>query len=161
MIWFSAESASMWTRPSACGPIVMPVTRNTATSGIRIFCATRLARVPIARIRPHDSSVCFAISMEADASKLVPRFGIASSRIALVQRLQPACNVGCRDVGLRQQLAHGEEAVELAGKVPVGYGHSGGLQPRGVFVAFVARGIAAGGHHIGRRQSGERPGARG
>ena len=52
MIWFSAESALMWIRPSACGPIAMPATRNTATSGILIFCANRPATVPIARMRP-------------------------------------------------------------------------------------------------------------
>ena len=34
----------------------------------RIFCASSAATVPIARIRPHDSSVCLAISMEADVS---------------------------------------------------------------------------------------------
>src|SRR5438105_223228 len=72
MIWFSAESALMSMTPSACGPIAMPVSRNTATSGIRIFCATRLASVPIARISPHDSSVSFATSMEADASNQLP-----------------------------------------------------------------------------------------
>src|SRR5580704_13139486 len=68
MIWFSAESSLMWTSPSACGPIAIPATRNTATSGILIFCASSPASVPIASISPHDSSVCFAISMEADAS---------------------------------------------------------------------------------------------
>ena len=47
----------------------MPATRNTATSGILIFCASRLATVPIARMRPHESSVCLAISIEADVSK--------------------------------------------------------------------------------------------
>ena len=69
MIWFSAESALMSTSPSACGPIAMPVTRNTATSGILIFCATKPPSVPIARISPHDSSVCLATSIEAEASK--------------------------------------------------------------------------------------------
>src|SRR3977135_1910190 len=128
MIWFSADSAPICTSPSACGPIAMPVTRNTATSGILIFCASRLASVPIAKMRPHDSSVCFAISMEAEASKLV-------------QRLQPAGDIARCDVGLWQQLAHGEEAVELAGKVLAGHGHAGRLQPRSIFLAFVAQGI--------------------
>src|ERR1700694_914438 len=68
MIWFSAESASIWTSPSACGPIAIPTMRNTATSGILIFCANRPARVPTARISPHESSVCLAISREADVS---------------------------------------------------------------------------------------------
>src|ERR1035437_10375638 len=68
MIWFSAESALMSIRPSASGPIAIPTTRNTATSGILIFCASRPVRVPIARIRPHESKVCLAISMEADVS---------------------------------------------------------------------------------------------
>src|ERR1700738_5078638 len=72
MIWFSAESADICTSPSACGPIAMPVTRNTATSGTLIFCASRLARVPIARMSPQESSVCLAISMEADASNQLP-----------------------------------------------------------------------------------------
>ena len=80
---------------------------------------------------------------------------------ALFQRLQPAGDLGDGDVGLLQQLAHGEEAVELAGKVPVGHGHAGFLQPRGVFGALVAQGIGARGQHIGRRQAGERFGARG
>ena len=48
---------------------------------------------------------------------------------ALVQRLQPGADFAGGDIGLRQQLAHGEEAVELAGKVPVGHGHAGFLQP--------------------------------
>jgi hypothetical protein len=45
--------------------------------------------------------------------------------------------------------------VELAGEVPVGNGHAGLLQLGGIFVAFVAEGIAAGGEHVGGRQAGE------
>ena len=52
-----------------------------------------------------------------------------------------------------KQFAHGEEAVELAGKVLVGDGHAGFLEAVGVFVAFVAQGIGAGGQHVGRRQA--------
>ena len=46
---------------------------------------------------------------------------------ALFQRLQPAGDFADGDVGLLQQLAHGEEAVELAGKMPVRHGHAGFL----------------------------------
>src|SRR6266581_3659071 len=81
--------------------------------------------------------------------------------ILSVQRLQPAGDVARREIGLRQQLAHGEEAVELAGKVLVADGHAGVLQPFGVFVAFVAQRIGAGRQQIGRRQSGQRFGAGG
>src|SRR4051794_1643865 len=123
MIWFSAESALMSTRPRACGPIAMPVNRKTATSGILIFCASRPASVPIARMRPQDSRVCFATSMEADASKFTS--SMRERNETLVQRLQPDRDVGCRDIGLRQQLAHSEEAVELAGKMLVGDGDAG------------------------------------
>src|SRR5882724_5795952 len=150
MIWFSAESALMSTRPSACGPIAIPVTRNTATSGILIFCATKPATVPIARIMPHDNNVCLAISMEAEVSKIISSDRVVVS-LGLFQRLEPAGDFAQRDVGLWQQLAHGEEAVELAGKMPVGHAHAGLLQPRGIFVAFIAQGIGARGHDIGRR----------
>src|SRR4030081_2324981 len=142
MIWFNAESAGISTSPSACGPIAIPVTRNTATSGILIFCATKPATVPIARIMPHDSNVCLATSMEVEASKIIP-FDRVPISLPLFQRLEPAGDFAQGDVGLRQQLAHGEEAVELAGKMPIGYGHAGLLQPRGIFVAFVAQGISA------------------
>src|ERR1700754_3870121 len=147
MIWFNAESAGMSTRPSACGPIAIPVTRNTATSGILIFRATKPATMPIARIMPHANSVCLAISMEAEVSRMILSDRVLTS-LRLFQRLEPAGDFGQRDVGLRQQLAHGEEAVELAGKMPVGHGHAGLLQPRGIFVAFVAQRIGAGGHDI-------------
>ena len=49
---------------------------------------------------------------------------------ALFQCLQPAGDFADCDVGLLQQLAHGEEAVELAGEMPVGHGHAGFLEPR-------------------------------
>jgi hypothetical protein len=41
---------------------------DTVTSGVLIFCASRPATVPRARMRPHESSVWLAISREADAS---------------------------------------------------------------------------------------------
>jgi hypothetical protein len=44
---------------------------DTATSGILIFCASRPATVPTTRIRPQESSICLAISGEADASNAV------------------------------------------------------------------------------------------
>ena len=37
---------------------------------------------------------------------------------ALIQRLQPDADFAGRDIGLLQQLAHGEEAVELRGPKP-------------------------------------------
>src|SRR3984957_17803917 len=138
MIWFSAESAGMSISPSARGPIAIPATRNTATSGILIFCANRPVRVPMARISPHESSVCLATSSEAPP---------------ILQRLQPDADFTGRDIGLLQQFTHGEEAVELAGEMPVGHGHAGFLQTAGVFVAFVAQGIGARGQHIGRWQA--------
>ena len=55
------------------------------------------------------------------------------------QRLQPIADLLDRDVGLRQQLAHGEEAVELAGEGAMGGGHAGGFQPLRIFLAFVAQ----------------------
>ena len=54
----------------ACGPTAMPEIRKIATSGIRIRCANSAASVPTARISPHDSSVCWAIRIEADGSML-------------------------------------------------------------------------------------------
>ena len=50
-----------------------------------------------------------------------------------IQRLQPCRNFSDRDIGLVEQLAHGEEAMELAGEVAIGDGHAGLLQPRGIF----------------------------
>src|ERR1700688_3407533 len=145
MIWFSAESAGMSISPSARGPIAIPTTRNTATSGILIFCANRPVRVPMARISPHESSVCLAIS-----SEVTP----------ILQGLQPDADFTGRDIGLLQQFTHGEEAVELAGKMPVGHGDAGCLQAALIFVALVAQGIGAGGQHIGRRQADQGLGAR-
>src|SRR6201989_1379481 len=72
MIWLSAESALMSISPSASGPTAMPATRKMATSGILIFCAAKAASVPIARISPQDSSVCWATSIEAEGSTTVP-----------------------------------------------------------------------------------------
>src|SRR6185312_2683797 len=149
MISFSAEPASMFTRPIACGPSTMPTIRNTATSGILIFCATKAASVPTARISPQESRVCWAIAAE-DAS-------IENS----IQPLQPGRDFRHRDIGLIEQLAHGEEAVELAGEMPVGNAHAILLQPRGIFIAFVTERIAAGRQHIGGRQTGQRFDARG
>src|SRR5215475_5962985 len=101
----------------------MPAMRKTATSGILIFCATKAASVPTARISPHESSVCWAIAVE-DAS-------MDSS----IQPLQPGRDLAHRDIGLVEQLAHGEEAVELAREMPVSDAHAVLLQPRGIFVA--------------------------
>src|ERR1700681_4071215 len=130
MIWFSAESALMSTSASACGPIARPVTRNTATSGILIFCASRPATVPIARISPQESSVCFAISIDVDASNLLtfcdPRT-IGEPR-GLIQRLHPDADFARRDNCLLQQFSHREKTVELARKSPVRHGHAGFLQ---------------------------------
>src|SRR6266403_2488765 len=164
MIWFSAESALISTSPSACGPIAIPAMRNTATSGILTRRASRAATVPMVRMSPHESSTCFAISMEADACNGItycePQ---AMNEIGgpLIKRLQPLADFAGRDIGLLQQLAHGEEAVELAGKGPVRYDNAGFLQATCVFVAFVAQGIGARGQHIGRRQSDQCFGARG
>src|ERR1700744_6390678 len=153
MISFSAESALMSTSPETSGPSAIPATRNTATSGTRIFCANSPARVPTARMRPHDSSVCRAMSIAVELSKpgLDP---LSRAGRASVQRLQPAGDFTHRHVGLLQQFAHGEKAVELAGKCPGGYGDAGVLQPRRIRIALVAQGISAGGQHIGRRQPG-------
>ena len=52
-------------KPKACGPIIIPATRNTATSGIFVFCANSPATVPTARMSPPAISVCLAISTEA------------------------------------------------------------------------------------------------
>src|SRR5262245_2801266 len=103
MIWFSAESALISTRPSACGPTAIPASRNSATSGTRIFCARSPTAVPIVSTRPHDISVCLAISIELDGSTRAP---------LLVQRLQPGADFAGSDIGLVEQLAHGEEAME-------------------------------------------------
>src|ERR1700692_4832367 len=157
MIWFSAESALIWTRSSACGPIAMPATRNTATSGILIFCASSAATVPIARTRQNASSVCLAISMEAEVSN--GRLPVGRS-YRLIQGSQPCADLAGGDIGLRQQPAHGEEAVELAGKMPVGHGHAGLPEALGIFVAFVAQWIGPRGQDVGRRQPGQRRGAR-
>src|SRR6267378_4752411 len=89
MTWFSAESALMWMSASACGPIAIPTMRNSATSGILIFCASRPATVPIARIRPQESSVFLAILIEADAS---------NCRLAFVQRPAPRSSSSIVDV---------------------------------------------------------------
>src|SRR5216684_3834138 len=70
MIWFSAESALMSINPSASGPTSMPTMRNSATSGIFIFWANRPVMTPMARMSPQESSVCFAISIEADPGNL-------------------------------------------------------------------------------------------
>src|SRR5581483_758814 len=149
MIWLSAEEALMSMRPSAWGPRAIPAIRNIATSGAAIFCATNAASVPIARISPQASSVCWAMAIELDGSIC-----------RLIQSLQPCRNFSDRDIGLVEQLAHGEEAVELAGEMPVGDRHASLLQLRGVFDALVAKRITAGGQHIGRRQAGQRFDAR-
>jgi hypothetical protein len=80
---------------------------------------------------------------------------------AEIQRLQPVPDFAGRDIGLLQQSAHGEEAVELAGKAPIRHGHAGFFQAVSVFVAFVAQCISARGQHIGRRQPDQGLGARG
>src|SRR5207237_1198124 len=46
-----------------------------------------------------------------------------------IQLLQPGADVARRDIGLVEQLAHGEEAVELAGMRPVRHRHAGLAQP--------------------------------
>src|SRR5258708_13681235 len=132
MIWFSADSAPICTSPSACGPIAMPVTRNTATSGILIFCASRLASVPIARMRPEDRSVCFAISMEADASnqlpivdvndparlRMVDHHAVVYNRI-MVARHAVALRHGIGFVTLRRQLPADHDFFFIAVGGPV------------------------------------------
>src|SRR5215470_15086192 len=132
MIWFSAESALISTRPSAWGPTAMPARRNSATSGTRIFCARRPTAVPIVSTRAQDISVCLAISIEVEDSTRAP---------VLVQRLQPGADFAGRDIGLVEQLAHGEEAMELAGKEAVGDANAGLLETLRIFIAFVAQGI--------------------
>src|SRR5262249_2541046 len=143
MIWFSAESALISIRPSACGPSAMPTSRNSATSGTRIFCARKPVSVPIASTSPHDISVCLAISIAVEVS---------TNRSGSVQGLQPGADFACRDIGLVEQLAHGEEAVELAGEEAIGDGNAGRLQALRIFIALVTQGIAAGDQHIGRWQ---------
>ena len=44
--------------------------------------------------------------------------GRAGVLVALIQRLQPDADFAGRNIGLLQQLAHGEEAVELRGLKP-------------------------------------------
>src|SRR5689334_25303533 len=122
MIWFSAEEGLMSTTASPCGPRAMPAIRKAATSGIRSLPATKAESVPIARIRAQASSVCCAMAIEAGASM---------SRS--IQSLQPGRYLAHGDIGLVEQLAHGEEAVELAGEVAIGNGHAGFFQPCGIF----------------------------
>ena len=43
-------------------------------------------------------------------------YNAVTCRNALVERLQPGADLACCDIGLVEELAHGEEAVELAGK---------------------------------------------
>ncbi len=74
--------------------MAMPTIRNSATSGILIFCARKAVTVPIARISPQDSSVCWAISMEEDVCTQV--------KPGLVRRLQPRTDFAGRDIGLLQ-----------------------------------------------------------
>src|SRR5258708_38039222 len=83
--------------------------------------------------------------------------------LALIQCLQPGADFAGRSIGLDQQVAHGEETVELARKMSIGRGNAGLSQPLGVFVAFIAQGIGPRGQHIGRRQPREyfRPRRRG
>src|SRR5262249_44117555 len=145
----SAEPAGMLTRCVTCGPSRMPAMRKTATSGILIFCATKAASVPTARISPHESSVCWAIADEE------------ASMDSSIEALQPGRDLAHRDIGLVEQLAHREEAVELASEMSVGDAYAILFQPRGIFVAFVAERIAGGGEHIGRRKSRQRFDARG
>src|SRR6516164_11531890 len=161
MIWFSAESAVMLTRESPCGPSAIPASRKIATSGIRIRCATNAASVPTARISPQESSVCLAISIELDAANARsvlnvddPAFSGSSpsrpgqgnpdrsfrSRRVSIQSFQPGRDLAHGDVGLVQELAHREEAVELAGQMQLDHSNARFLQPRGIFVAFVTQG---------------------
>src|ERR1700689_3693742 len=70
-------------------------------------------------------------------------FAKSSTHPTTLQRLQPLRDLAGSDIGLLQQFAHGEEAVELPGKMPVGDGNAGLLQPLGVFTAFVAQWIGA------------------
>ena len=55
----------------------------------------------------------------------------------LVEGLQPIADLGGGDICLLQQLAHGEEAVELARECPVRYSDAGFTQTMCVFVTFV------------------------
>jgi hypothetical protein len=50
----------------------MLTTRKTATSGIRIFCATKPVTVPVVRMSPHDNNVSVASSIEARVSNFPP-----------------------------------------------------------------------------------------
>src|SRR4051812_43055371 len=99
------------------------------------------ARVPWlpSQLRPRRGMAKMVRTMEA--------IGFASS----AQPLQPRADLAHGNIGLLQQLAHGEEAVELSGVVPGGDADAGLLQACGIFVAFVAQGIGAGGQHISRR----------
>src|SRR5215471_10835999 len=74
-------------RPKAWGPISMPASRNTATSGILVFCANSPATVPTARMRPPDINVCFAISTEAGWSNCF--LPIWSQRFTCKQSVAP------------------------------------------------------------------------
>src|SRR5271165_7135867 len=156
MIWFSAESAAISISFSPCGPNAIPASRKIAISGIRIFCATSPAIVPIARINPQLSSVCLAISIEAEVSTRVIIPGpVDFSRVPSTKFLQPSPDLADRDVGLLEKLAHGEESVELAGEVAICHSNSRVLQALRIVRAFVAQGIGARGEHIGRRQVGK------
>src|SRR5262249_19601909 len=67
----------------------------------------------------------------------------------LAQRFQPDADLAGGDIGLVEQLANGEEAMDLAGEEAIGDGNAGRLQPLRISIAFVAQGIGAGDQHIG------------
>ena len=157
MIWFSARIRLDVDQARAPrGPISMPTIRNTATSGIRIFCASRPVTVPIARMSPQDSRVCLAISIEAEVPRECLRSGIRAYFNAFSQApISLAATLACCS-----SLPMVKKPWNWPGKCTIGHGNAGLLQPCGIFVAFVAQRIGAGGEHIGRRQTGECLGAR-
>src|SRR6266576_6678669 len=60
-------------------------------------------------------------SSRSSCEILLPEFVVDPS----IQRLQPGADLAGCDIGLLQQLAHGEEAMKLAGEMTVGHGHAG------------------------------------
>ena len=72
MIWFSAESALMSTKPERLRADRDAGEQEHRDVGNPDFLRQQAASVPIARISPQDSRVCLAISMEADASNQSP-----------------------------------------------------------------------------------------
>src|ERR1039457_4644997 len=74
--WLIVESALMSTSPNMLGPINMPNSRNTTTSGTFARRAIRPENVPTARIAPNINIECLASSSEADDSTVILDYGI-------------------------------------------------------------------------------------